>query len=84
MVLHYAYLKLKMPGPRRVITVNGNIECSLCTEGALYVSIDCYNPTRTWHLELEVCVMRYRIESDKCGPSEQCVIATAEGDDIED
>ena len=23
-VLHYAYLKLKMPGPRRVITVNGN------------------------------------------------------------
>ena len=23
-VLHYAYLKLKMPGPRGVITVNGN------------------------------------------------------------
>ena len=29
-VLHYAYLKLKMPGPRGVITVNGNTECSLC------------------------------------------------------
>ena len=28
-VPHYAYLKLKMPGPRRVITVNGNTECSL-------------------------------------------------------
>ena len=32
MVPHYAYLKLKMPGPRGVITVNGNIEHSLRTE----------------------------------------------------
>ena len=31
-VPHYAYLKLKMPGPRGVITVNGNIERSLRTE----------------------------------------------------
>ena len=31
-VPHYAYLKLKMPGPRGVITVNGNIEHSLHTE----------------------------------------------------
>ena len=31
-VPHYAYLKLKMPGPRGVITVNGNIEHSLRTE----------------------------------------------------
>ena len=31
-VLHYAYLKLKMPGPRGVITVNGNTERSLCAE----------------------------------------------------
>ena len=29
---HYAYLKLKMPGPRGVITVNGNTERSLHTE----------------------------------------------------
>ena len=28
-VPHYAYLKLKMPGPRGVITVNGKVECSL-------------------------------------------------------
>ena len=28
-VLHYAYLKLKMPGPRGFITVNGNTEHSL-------------------------------------------------------
>ena len=31
-VLHYAYLKLKMPGPRGVITVNGNMERSLRTK----------------------------------------------------
>ena len=31
-VPHYAYLKLNMPGPRGVITVNGNTECSLRTE----------------------------------------------------
>ena len=31
-VPHYAYLKLKMYGPRGVITVNGNTECSLRTE----------------------------------------------------
>ena len=31
-VPHYACLKLKMPGPRGVITVNGNMEHSLHTE----------------------------------------------------
>ena len=31
-VPHYAYLKLKMPGPREVITVNGNMHRSLRTE----------------------------------------------------
>ena len=39
---------------------------------------------RREHLELEISVMWYRIESSECGSSEQCVIATAEGDDIED
>ena len=29
---HYAYLKLKMLGPRGVITVNGNMDRSLHTE----------------------------------------------------
>ena len=29
---HYASLMLKMPGPRGIITVNGNIECSLRAE----------------------------------------------------
>ena len=32
-VPHYAYLTLKMPGPRSVITVNGNMKRSLRTEG---------------------------------------------------
>ena len=31
-VPHYAYLKLKMPGPRGVITVSGNTERSLRSE----------------------------------------------------
>ena len=31
-VPHYAYLKLKMPGPRGVITVSGNTERSITTE----------------------------------------------------
>ena len=31
-VPHYAYLKLKMPGPRGVIIVNGNTDRSLRTE----------------------------------------------------
>ena len=31
-VPHYAYLKLKMPGPRGVITVSGNTERSLRAE----------------------------------------------------
>ena len=53
-------------------------------ERALCVSINCYNPARSWHFELEVCIMWYRIESGKCGLFEQRMIATAEGDDIED
>ena len=56
----------------------------LHTERALCISINCYNPARSWHFELEVCIMRYHIESGECGSSEQCVIATAEGDYIED
>ena len=37
MVPHYAYLKLKMPGPRGIITVNGNTERSLRTEEQITV-----------------------------------------------
>ena len=53
----------------------------LGTEGAFRVSINCYNTSWPGYLELEVSIMRYRIESCKCGSSEQCIIATMEGDD---
>ena len=56
----------------------------LCSERALCVSIDCDDPQRSWHLELKVCIMRYRIESSKCGSSEQCVVTTVERDYVED
>ena len=56
----------------------------LSTEGALHVSIDCYDTAWSGHLEFEISIVWHRIESSKCSSSEQCVIATAEGDDIED
>ena len=56
----------------------------LGTEGALRVSIDCYDTAWSGHLEFEISIVWHRIESSKCSSSEQCVIATAEGDDIED
>ena len=43
-VPHYAYLKVKMPGPRGVITVNGNTDRSLRTEEhttALAAEVQC-------------------------------------------
>ena len=54
------------------------------TGGALRVSIDCYDPAWSGHLVLEKSVVWHRIKSSECGSSEQCVIATAEGDDVED
>ena len=56
----------------------------LSTEGAFRVSIDRYDTAWSGHLELEVGVVRHCIESSECGSSEQCMIATAEGDDVED
>ena len=56
----------------------------LRSEGAFRVSIDRDDSTRAWHLELKVCVVRYRIELGECGSPEQCVIATAEWDYVED
>ena len=56
----------------------------LRTEGAFGVSIDRNYSSRAWHLELEICVVRHRIELCECGSSEQGVIATAKRDYIED
>ena len=56
----------------------------LRTEGAFGVSVDHDYSSRAWHLEFEICVMRYCIEFCECGSSEQGVIATAKRDYIED
>ena len=56
----------------------------LRSEGAFGVSVDRNYSSRAWHLELKVCVVRYRIELGECGSPEQCVIGTAEWDYVED
>ena len=56
----------------------------LCSERAFGVSVDRNDSSRAWHLELEVCVVRHRVELCERGTSEQCVIATAEWDYVED
>ena len=56
----------------------------LGTEGAFRVSIDYYDTAWSEHLELEISIVRHCIESGNRSSSEQCVVATSEGDDIED
>ena len=56
----------------------------LRSERAFSVSVDRDDSSRAWHLELEVCIMRHRVELYERGPSEQSVIATAERDYVED
>ena len=56
----------------------------LGTEGAFRVSINYYDTAWSAHLELEISIVWHRVESSECGSSEQCVIAAAKGDDIED
>ena len=56
----------------------------LRSEGAFGVSVDRNYSLRAWHLELEICVVRHRVELCECGSSEQGVIATAKRDYIED
>src|SRR3954471_19361569 len=45
-------------------------------DGAFGVSADRDYASRAWHLELEICVVRHRIEFSKCGSFEQGMIAT--------
>ena len=56
----------------------------LGTKGAFHVSVDCYDTAWSGHLKFEIGIVWHCIEARKCGSSEQCVIATAEGDDVED
>ena len=53
-------------------------------ERAFGVSIDRNDSARAWHLELEICIVRHRIEFCKCGSSKQGVIAAVEWDYVED
>ena len=56
----------------------------LRSERSFSVSVDRDDSSRAWHLELEVCVVRHRIELCKFVSPEQGVIATAERDYVED
>ena len=56
----------------------------LRSEGVFGISIDRNYSSSAWHLELKVCIVRYRIELGECGSPEQCVIATAEWEYVED
>ena len=53
-------------------------------ERAFGVSVDRNDPSRAWHLELEVCVVRHRVELCKRDTSEQGMIAAAERNYVED
>ena len=54
------------------------------TEGAFHVSIDHYNAAWSRHLEFEIGIVWDCIEASEHGSSEQCMVATTEGDDVED
>ena len=56
----------------------------LRSERAFSVSVDRDDSSRAWHLELEVCVVRHRVELCKRGVFEQGMIAAAERDYVED
>ena len=56
----------------------------LHAERTFSVSVDRDDSSKAWHLELEVCVVRHRVELCKRGSSEQGVIAAAERNYVED
>ena len=56
----------------------------LGTKGAFHVSVDCYDTAWSGHLKFEIGIVWHCIEARKCGSSEQCVIAAAERDYVQD
>ena len=56
----------------------------LRAERTFSVSVDRDDSSRAWHLDLEVCVVRYRVELCKRGSSEQGMIAAVERNYVED
>ena len=53
-------------------------------EGALHVSIDNNDATWSGHFKLQISIVRDCIKAGESSSSEQCVITTAEGDDVKD
>ena len=74
----------ELPGEAALYFRYKGLRVLLRSEGAFSVSVDRDDSSRAWHLELEICVVRHRIELCECGSSEQGVIATAKRDDVED
>ena len=75
-VPHYAYLELKMPGPRGVIIVNGNTERSLHTEEqtaalAAKVQSELSRQNLNSAAKLPDTVKRVRITPQHDGPARQ-------------
>ena len=56
----------------------------LRSERAFGVSVDRDDSYRDCHLELEVCIVRHRVELCERGTSEKGMIAAAERDYVED
>ena len=56
----------------------------LRSERTFSVSVDHDDSSRAWHLELEICIVRHRVELCERGTSEQGMIAAAERDYVED
>ena len=48
------------------------------------ITIDYNNATRSRHFELQVSIVRDCVEAHEGSSSEQCMVATAERDDVED
>ena len=79
-------------GRRLEVRLKDAFRCFYCQGGCTLfgaevefgLAINCYNATRTGHLELMVGIVWHRVESRKRGSSKQCMIITAERDDVED
>ena len=52
--------------------------------GVPHISIDCNNTPRSRHHKLQVSIVRDNIKAGGSSSSEQCMIATAETDDVKD
>ena len=56
----------------------------LSIKGALHIPIYCDDATRSRHFELQISIVQDCIKAGESSLFEQCMITTAEGDDVED